>query len=251
MLKRDFKPVRVKSTASLFFIAIFVLVFSPPEEQASSTGPTGTISFTSNRNSKPPNEGLSTTVYLIETDGSNERKWLEDPQAGFGRIAWSPDGKQAAFAKVKPEEFPPHIFVMNIHTREQKNLTARFGDGTYLEPAWSRDGKRLAFSCRQLRLGNFWSICVMDVAGNNLKDLTRRAKIDTDPNWSPVSSKIVYTSTQQEGPGEIYMMGQNGENQVNLTIHPSIHPTINTQFGPPMGERLRSIPIERVRTIFM
>ena len=36
--------------------------------------PTGTIAFLSDRDSKPPHEGISTSVYLINADGTNERK---------------------------------------------------------------------------------------------------------------------------------------------------------------------------------
>ena len=58
----------------------------------------------------------------------------------------------------------------------------------------------------------------MDIAGDQLKNLTQSPGIDEVGSWSPDGSKIVFFSNRG-GNGEIYVMESDGKNQVNLTNH--------------------------------
>ena len=183
----------------------------------------GIIAFASSRNSKPPNRGLSTAIYLINADGTNERKWLENKRCGFPTPpTWSPDGRKIAYSTCR-RNGSFHIFVKNLRNGIQKKVTDKW-EGVhlgYVTPSWSGDGKSLALSCWELPPLEASDICIIDVEGRRLKNLTQFAGVeDSAPSWSPDSSKIAFMSSR-DGNDEIYVMDADGRNPVNLTNHPS------------------------------
>lgn len=215
--------MKVEPTFPLFVILIAML-YGLFGAQDSNAVPKGAIAFRSNRNSAPPKKGWHTTIYRINTDGSDERLWMEDPKVWFGRMALSPDSKQVALDIMT--DFSRHIYVIDIATGQRQNLTEPFGEHQlFAAPTWSGDGKWLASICYQPgEPGN--DVCIMDLAGNVLRNLTGRADdSDSHPSWSPDSSKIAYSSSRGVGKAarntEIYVMDINGRNQVNLTNHPA------------------------------
>ena len=209
---------------SLVFVIFIVILCELLGAQDSTAVPKGTIAFLSNRNSAPPKKGWYTTIYLINADGSDERIWMEDPKVSFGRMALSPDSKQVALDIMT--DFSRHIYVIDIATGQRQNLTQPFGEHQlFATPTWSGDGKWLASICYQPGEPDN-DVCIMDLAGNVLRNLTGRADdSDSSPSWSPDSSKIAYSSSRGVGKAdqntEIYVMDANGRNQVNLTNHPA------------------------------
>ena len=180
----------------------------------------GVIAFASSRNSKPPNLGINTTIYLINADGTNERKWLENPRCGYYYSpTWSPDGRFVAFSTC--DNASVHIFVKDLRTGRQKKITHKWTGvyPGYLVRSWSGDGKSLALSCWEAPPHDASDICIIDVEGKRLKNLTQLpGVVDWAPSWSPDSSKIAFTS-DRDGNAEIYVMDADGGNPVNLTNH--------------------------------
>jgi Tol biopolymer transport system component len=80
------------------------------------------------------------------------------------------------------------------------------------DPAWSRDGKRIAFT--RAMEGNS-EIYVVNTDGSNEKRLTSDPAADTAPNWSP-DGRIFFTSNRSGGR-EIYVMGADGSNVTRFT----------------------------------
>ena len=180
----------------------------------------GIIAFASARNSKPPNRGINTTIYLINADGTNERKWLENRRCGYYYSpTWSPDGRFVAFSTCANDSV--HIFVKDLRTSRQKRITHKWAGvyPGYLVRSWSGDGKSLALSCWEAPPHDASDICIIDVEGRRLKNLTQLPGVeDSSPSWSPDSSKIAFTSSR-DGNDEIYVMDAEGGNPVNLTKH--------------------------------
>ena len=117
---------------------------------------------------------------------------------------------------------PIEIFVVPDAPKiEIKNVTEQFDGQTYLSPKWSPDGKWLALTSTDGSPDGKADVCVMDIEGNQLKNLTQSLGIDEVGSWSPDGSKIVFFSNR-DGNSEIYVMDSNGENQVNLTNHPAL-----------------------------
>jgi WD40-like Beta Propeller Repeat/Carboxypeptidase regulatory-like domain len=60
----------------------------------------------------------------------------------------------------------------------------------------------------------------MNPNGSNQVNLTNNSAFDSEPNWSPDGSKIVFISNRASGgTNEIYTMNANGSNPVRLTIN--------------------------------
>ena len=213
----------------IFGAMIFLFAWSLFTEQTSADERTGTITFLSDRD-RDPLFRIDIMVYLIDADGLNEGPWIGGGH-GCGPIAWSPDGKSIAYYLHDPQD----PFVTFIYLRTPvilpkvgprpiitiKNVTKRFGGQTYLSPKWSPDGKRLALTSTDRSPDGMTDVCVMDIEGNQLKNLTQSPGRDEVGSWSPDGSKIVFFSNR-DGNEEIYVMDSNGRNQVNLTNHPAL-----------------------------
>ena len=214
-------PKHISSTMPLLLGLLNILFLLANIEAAAAAD--RVIAFASARNSKPPNRGIKTTIYLINADGTNERKWLENNRCGFSSPpTWSPDGRKIAFSTCKANE-GFHIFLKNLRNGIQRKVTDKWeGDHLgYVAPSWSRDGRSLALSCWEFPPLEASDICIIDVGGRRLKNLTQLPGVeDSSPSWSPDSSKIVFMSSR-DGNDEIYVMEANGRNPVNLTNHPS------------------------------
>jgi len=97
---------------------------------------------------------------------------------------------------------------------EQVNLTnnAAF-DGN---PAWSPDGKKIAFTSRRDEEES--EIYVMDADGGNVRRLTRSPGYDEHPTWSPDGKKIAFHGEGDELlTNDIYVMNADGSHKKNLT----------------------------------
>ena len=191
----------INSLLMIHLIALFLLLIYG----YASAEPTGIIAFNSER------EGRKREVYLINADGTNERKWLHNPNA-VG-MTWSPDGKWVAFSQRNAKQ-EGNLFVLELRTGKQKNITARWrGLGmNFSYPAWSGDGKWLALTCR-LRDEIRSNICIIEADGDNWKQLTNAADKHQygGPSWSPDGEKIAFHG------GGIFVMDRNGRNRIQLS----------------------------------
>ncbi len=73
-----------------------------------------------------------------------------------------------------------------------------------IEPAWSPDGTKIAFSRRR---GGSFDIYVMSADGAGTRRLTSTKENDSHPTWSPDGSRIAFA---RSGSGDIYVMNADG-----------------------------------------
>ena len=84
-------------------------------------------------------------------------------------------------------------------------------------PAWSADGRKIAFLSDSSGTG--LGIYVMNADGSGMTRLSGNGSDDRAPAWSPDGTKIVFQSFR-DGDAELYVMDANGSNQTRLTNHP-------------------------------
>ncbi len=172
-------------------------------------------------------------IMVMATNGSRltnlTRSWADDVAP-----AWSPDGKWIAFVSLrdtasgKAELESGNLYMLPFDpaagkaTGEAVRLTDFPGAEGW--PAWSPDGKKIAFHSDID--GNF-DIWVMNVAplaggtgGTGLVNLTRDGAEDKFPAWSPDGKKIAFAS-MRTGNHDIWVMNADGSNPTNLTQHPA------------------------------
>ncbi|MEW6235722.1 MAG: right-handed parallel beta-helix repeat-containing protein [Candidatus Omnitrophota bacterium] len=82
-----------------------------------------------------------------------------------------------------------------------------------LDPSWSHDGKRFAFTSNR---GGSKDIYIANVDGTGVKKLTDGAGQNEKPAWSPNGDAIAFVSTR-DGNEEIYLINIDGTNLTRIT----------------------------------
>jgi len=175
--------------------------------------------------------------FLSSREDEHSQLWLLDRQGGEGRKAttlpsdvddyvWAPDGKRVALVAEDPDTAKPktpapividrfqfkqdeagylgkqhrHVYLLDVESGKTTLLTA--GDYDELLPAWSPDGKSLAFVSKRrpdADRDDNWDLYVMEAAaGAAPRQVTTFEGPDNNPDyesrpaWSPDGRAIAY-----------------------------------------------------------
>lgn len=180
-----------------------------------------------------------TKIYFISNRGGRKEVWVMDydganqhPITHLNTIVLSPrispDNSRLAFSYLSKNGWD-----IGMYSLELNRLVSfpHFG-GTTSAPAFSGDGKRLAFSSS--RTGDPEIYTVDAATGGDLKRLTEVRGPDTSPTWNPkTNAQIAFASGRGNGVPQIYTMDADGSNVIKLTdqgyaVSPSWSP--NGQF---------------------
>jgi len=166
-------------------------------------------------------------IFLLSMNGG-EAKQITKALKGVQHFAWSPNGLMIAYAAlnepknkteiekgvtsfeitnndmfVGTQPLPAHIWLVNVHSSENKRLT----DGDWSLPlvippsapsspfSWSPDGQTILFVKAVSAYsgdGQKRSIQMLNVADGTYKPFTERTKFEGYPNFSPDGSKVSY-----------------------------------------------------------
>ncbi|MCX7022146.1 MAG: DUF5050 domain-containing protein, partial [bacterium] len=137
-------------------------------------------------------------------------------QVGVSSVAGSTGGR---ITYQSGRDMNREIFVMDADGRNQTQLTNHVGNDAY--PAWSPDGRRIAFNSDRDGDDFEWEIYVMDADGRNQTQLTNHCSVYAwSPIWSTDGRRIAFAS-DRDGDGEIFVMDTDGRNQTQLTNNSS------------------------------
>jgi Tol biopolymer transport system component len=215
-------PIIIPSTATATLLPTRTLQptaqFTPtPDNTAipaatSLGGGTGQIVFASTRSGLPQ-------LYLVKTDGTDLVQ-ITNMEQGACQPSWSPDGKQLVFISPclgRADLFETlynesSLYIINADGSGLKQLTP--SPGSDFEPAWSPDGKRIAFT--SVREG-FRQIYLLDLSTSSISLITNTTNAieSSQPAWSPDGKKIAYT-VKRVGAYQVWAMNDDGQEAVQL-----------------------------------
>ena len=150
----------------------------------------------------------SQAIYTINANGGTESRFFA-PRSGetFRGLAWG----KSWLAFVSNLTGQHEIWRLNSDGSGPLQLTNDKRENG--SPAWSPDGKMLAYYSK--RADNSYQIMVMNADGSGQRQLTNTANNWT-PTWSPDGNWIAFSSTRGGQLG-IYIMDKNGGNVQLIT----------------------------------
>ena len=179
-------------------------------------------------------DGEPAQLYLIPAGGGEAHR-LTALDHGAGRAVWSPDGSRIVFSARVPKELPPRdeqardrwarrpkvvtraqfksdgagytfdatmqLFVLSLPGGTAVQVTS--GEGSCIDPAWSPDGRHIAFSRGRTGAADHsvLDIWVTDRDGQNERRLTQDIGRANSPTWSPDGMTIACYGIDEKMPG--------------------------------------------------
>ncbi len=152
-------------------------------------------------------------VYVTWADGRSPAT-----EIGFGNApAWSPTGDVIAYQGCDKSGNNCGIYIRDLNTGQSYRLTK---DPTDTMPAWSPDGKRLAFMT--LRNGQ-WDIDLVSPKDGKIEPLLTSPANEGLPAWSPNGKSLAYVSDAGESWG-IYVLEIKGGKSRKVYAIPKPYP---------------------------
>ncbi len=170
----------------------------------------------------------SLSVIAAEKTDSDDKKWDVNKPPGKAYFAdidvsegtWmnldvSPDGKTIAF------DLLGDIYVLPVSGGEAKNITNSIAWD--MQPRFSPDGSRLAFTSDQGGGDNIW---LMNPDGSEQVAVTNESfRLLNNPVWSPdgrfIAARKHFTGQRSLGAGEIWLYHKSGGTGVQLNKRPN------------------------------
>src|SRR5262249_35719387 len=152
-------------------------------------------------------------IYIANADGSDLRRVSHSLSIDIEPKFNPKTGSQIAF--VSGRSGKPQIYLMDSDGTNVQRLTPE-GGGDAVNPCWSPDGQRIAFSwTRGFEIGNY-NVFIQEVAGGTLTQLTHGAGRNEHPSFAPDGRHIAFDSNRQGGT-QIWTMLADGTQVKQLT----------------------------------
>jgi TolB protein len=160
--------------------------------------------------------GFNAMIAFSTTEGATDIKTVDGNKAivklfrNSTMPAWSPNGKNIAFAARPDGQFDIYA---KSGDEDAKQLTSSPGVDT--DPAWSPDGKKIVFvSDRPPHIGNL-ELYVMNADGTGVLRLTDDPGADENPSWG-TTGRIAYDN-DAAGDHELFTMNPDGSGRAQIT----------------------------------
>ena len=202
-------------------LAVAIIAVGAAPASATFPGPNGRIAFNGF-----VEETESLEIFTANPNGEDVQQLTSNPNVFSELPDWSPDGQRIAFYRERIDvDQPVQIHVMNADGSDVTQLTR--GPGFHGFPAWSPDGGSLAIAADwgdYAALRGIWIIPASDPGGVTRQEArrvtTRPADIrgeDSEPQFSPDGSSIVFTRFKSFRKSAIHRVGIDGTGLERLT----------------------------------
>jgi dipeptidyl aminopeptidase/acylaminoacyl peptidase len=151
-------------------------------------------------------------LYLVPAAGGEPRQ-LTDGDLSQNNPAWSPDGREVVFVQDSTEtqelreQVRPQLYVLTLADAAVHPLVTPYAEN--YDPAWSPDGKAVAFVCSRGR-GEENDVCVIPARGGAVRNLTAAWDLDPQsPFWAP-DGKTIYFAAETRGSIHLFSVAAAG-----------------------------------------
>jgi TolB protein len=162
----------------------------------------------------------SADLFRIHPDGTGLDRLTDDP-AYDDQGAFSPDEKEIVFVTTRAAG-TANLWVLDVNTRKARPLTS--GHGGDFRPAWSPDGKWIAFSSDresdlQPAKGRWERLHLVDIYlvrpdGSGLKRISEHGNFCGSPKWTQDSKNVITYCMSGQETWTYRFGGQDGETKL-------------------------------------
>jgi len=154
-------------------------------------------------------------LFVMDLDASGDAVGTHRLTDGPGdelSAVWSPEGNAIAYDVL---EGPwSTIDVIDAAGGTPKMLTSDIGYA--INPAWSADGRSIAFSAPNPTERTDWDIWIMGADGSDPRDAVDATAFDWSPRWSPDGRQLVMTGGSASN-WDVYLANADGTGIRNIT----------------------------------
>ena len=217
-------PMSIRRFACLFtFAALFIALVATPS-RGTFDGDNGRITFAAF-----VERTESVEIFSANADGSGVRKLTKSGRKHASFLPdWSPDGQTIAFdsdrVDIDGRKIEIQVYLMNADGSGVTQLTR--GPGFHGDPGWSPDASNLAIDASwgggHDQTG-IWIIPAADPDGvtqdeaQRLTTVPKGADFDSEPQYSPDGSMIVFTRFENRRRSAIHTVNIDGTGLERLT----------------------------------
>ncbi len=152
------------------------------------------------------NDGGTFDIWMISPLGGTPRKFLPDATDP----AWSSDGRTLAYINLETNT----LWLCDATGANARTVTKPEPLRNPRQPAFSRDGRRLAFALRYT--GPRGDLAVVDIGSGQVRLLTEGGALALTPAWSP-DDRFVYFASYRSGAMNIWKIASGGGQPEQVT----------------------------------
>ncbi len=155
-------------------------------------------------------------VWVMNSDGTGQRRLVADPFFEDFAPSYSPDGSKVVFTRCRSDFSACPLYRVDADGTHLRALTPTKTEINNFDAKYSPDGRHIAFSSFS-RGGVQGAVYVMNADGSGVRRLTPAWLGGFLPDWSPDSRRLVISNNCCTGTAGLWRINADGTGLTQLT----------------------------------